>query len=35
MNPFDPNDQLGKIVNEYPLIFICLIFFGAMILDSL
>lgn len=35
MKLLDPNDRLAKVINEYPLVFICFIFFFAMIIDSL
>lgn len=35
MNPFDPNDKLGQFVDKYPLAIIGIMFFLAMMMDSL
>jgi hypothetical protein len=35
MNPFDPNDKLAQFVNKYPLAIIGIMFFLAMMMDSL
>lgn len=35
MNPFDPNDKLGVFVNKYPLVIIGIMFFVAMMMDSI
>lgn len=35
MNPFNPNDKLGQLVNKYPLAVIAMILFLAMMMDSL